>query len=159
MTGPSLQRLEISYNQPHDRLVLILHAQDFSEYLFWLTRRAVPIVWNVLKQIIETNPKTPTEHQKEKKQWAEAIEREKGQQQPKAQQFGTRLAKRPFGDEPLLLSKIQAKPGPNGTFQMRLEDLNGRWIEFGGNSSILIALCQLIQQTVDKADWGLDLQI
>lgn len=159
MTEPSLQRLELSYNQAHDRLILILHAQDFSEYLFWLTRRAVPILWGVLTQLIQGDKKTEVQHTKEKEHWAEAIEKERGQKQPMAEKLSTRVAKRPLGNEPLLLSKIQAKKAPQGAFKLRLEDVNGRWIEFGGDTSILMALCQLIKQTAEKADWKLDLEL
>lgn len=159
MAGASLKRLEVSYNQTHDRLILILHMQDFSEYLFWLTRRAVPIFWKVLTQLIQADEKTEHQRIKEKEHWAEAIEKEKGQKQQKAEQFSTRVATRPMGDEPLLLSKIQAKPGPNGTFHLHLEDVQGKWIELNGNSSVLVALCQLIQQLSEKAEWNLDLKL
>lgn len=159
MAGASLKRLEVSYNQTHDRLILTLHMQDFSEYLFWLTRRAVPIFWKVLSQLIEADVKPEHQRAKEKERWAEAIEKEKGQKQQKAEQFSTRVSTRPMGDEPLLLAKIQAKPGPNGAFHLHLEDVNGKWIELNGNTSVLIALCQLIQQLCEKADWNLNLEL
>lgn len=159
MADHSLHQLKVSYNQTHDRLILILHTKSFHEYQFWITRRALPILWKVLSHLIDTDKKSQEQHVKETEKWAEAIEKEKQQKHATAEQLVTQVSTRPMGDEPLLLNKIQGGLGPNNTFKMRLEDINGLWIEFGGDTGILIALCQLILQVLDKAEWGLDLKI
>lgn len=155
----SLQRLEVSYNQPHDRLILILHTQDFSEYRFWITRRALIVFWDILSKLLQSDQKPVQQKQQENKQWKQRIEQEQAQKQPMAEKLSTRVAKHPLGEEPLLLAKITGKAIPGGNFQLRLEDIQGRWIEFGGNSTILLALCQLIEKTLQQAEWNLELTV
>lgn len=159
MSNDSLHKIEVSYNQTHDRLILILHTQSMNEYLFWLTRRAVPMLWKILIQLIESDKKVEAERTKEKEKWAEAIQKEANQKNPVAEQMSTRVSKRPMGNEPQLLAKIQAGTNPDGTFKLRLEDINGGWIECAGQVTILIPMCQLIAQTAAKADWNLDLKL
>lgn len=158
MTAP-INRLELAYNQEQDRLVLILIAQDFSEYLFWITRRGTIVLWDILQKLLEVDKKTEIEHIRESQKWADKIQEEKSQKQPMADKLSTRVAKRPFGNEPLLLAKIGGRQGDNGSFQLRLEGIDQRWIEFGGDSTFLLALCQLILETVKMADWRLDLSL
>lgn len=158
MSNESLHKLEVSYNQAHDRLILILHTQNMNEYRFWLTRRAVPLLWQLLQQLIKSDKKKPVVQQvKEKEQWNEAIKKEQGQKHAVAEQLSTRISKRPMGDDPLLLAKMHGGIDENGVFKLRLEDVAGRWIEFTGQSTVLIAICQLIQETLQKTDWNLNL--
>lgn len=157
MGDDSLHKLEVSYNQLHDRLILIIHTQNMNEYLFWLTRRAVPLLWKLLTHLIKSDNKQ--EHKQEKQHWEEAIKKEQAQKHATAEQLSTRVSKRPMGNDPLLLNQLQGSLGPNGTFKLRLEDANGKWIECAGQTTVLIALCQLIKQTAEKAEWNLDLEL
>lgn len=159
MADNSLHKLEVSYNQLHDRLILIIHTQNLQEYLFWLTRRAVPLLWKLLTQLIKSDNKTEKQHVQEKQHWEQAIKKEQAQKHVTAEQLSTRVSTRPLGNEPLLLNQLQGSLGPNGTFKLRLEDINGKWIECAGQTTVLIALCQLIKQTAEKAEWNLDLEI
>lgn len=153
----NLHQMQLTYDQLHDRLVLVLYTQDLYEYRFWITRRALKILWDILQQLLEADKKGRVQHMKESQKAADKIQQEKSQHQPAADQYATKVTRRPFGEEPLLLFKIIAKPIQGGILVLHLEDQQGRSIEFGGDSTIVVGLCQLIQQTIKQADWNLNL--
>ncbi|MBA3958728.1 MAG: hypothetical protein H0X51_10105 [Parachlamydiaceae bacterium] len=150
----NLSQLQMNYNQQQDRLTLILHTQDFCEYRFWLTRRATKALWEILVQLLD---KTPVQHSQEQQKIGEQIQREKEQRHAAAEKYGTHVSRCPLGEEPLLLTKFMAKPADNGVSFLHLEDAQGRCIEFGGDNTIIMALCQLISRSAKLADWDLHL--
>lgn len=154
MSSP-LQQLQLSYDQLQDRLVLSLHTKDFCEYRFWITRHVTSAFWKILLELLKADQKGQLEHARESKKASEQIQQEKMQRQATADKFAQRVMRRPLGEEPLLLAKIQAKIAENGVAFLHLEDVQGRSIEFTGNSTIVVALCQLIQETIKKANWNL----
>lgn len=154
-----LHQIQLGYDLLQDRLILTLSTQDFNEYRFWITRQAVRGLWNILIQLLKADEKTRPQQIQEGTKIGELIEKEKAQRQPIAGKYATSMTKRPLGDEPLLLYKVIAQPHEDGGFRLHLEDTQGRSIEFGGNSSIILGLCQLIKKTVQQGtDWNLELK-
>lgn len=151
----NLQQLQLTFDKVQDRLVLTLFTQDFLEYRFWLTRRLTKALWEILLKLLNSDQKNNLQKNQEQKQIADQIEKEKQQRQPIAEKYGTPMTKKPFGEEPLLIFKIVAKQGDKGHSLLHFEDAKGHSIEFGGDSRIIMALCQLIQRTAEQADWGL----
>lgn len=153
-----LQQLQLNYDQLQDRLVLTLFTNDWSEFQFWLTRKITQGLWKILIQLLNADQKTDIQHQQETQQVEKTIEQEKNQRQKEAEKYSKRLTRKPFGEEPLLIFKIMARPQEKGCFFLHLEDNKGQSIEFGGDSKMLIALCQLIKRVSKQADWHLDLE-
>lgn len=154
----NLQQIQLTYDQIQDRLVLTLNTSDWCEYRFWLTRKATKHLWIMLIKLLEADQKSPVQHQQESQQIQKKIEEEKSQRQKLADQYGSKLSRKPFGDEPLLVYKIIAKPGANGSCFLHLEDPKERSIEFGGDSKMITALSQLIRRVTNQADWDLNLE-
>lgn len=155
----SLHQIQLGYDQLQDRLVLSLSTQDFNEYRFWITRHAVKGFWNILVQLLQADEKTKVEQNRLGAQISNQIEKEKSERRPSADKYSTSMLQRPFGNDPVLIYKIMGKPRDPSGFYLHLEDNQGHSIEFGGDSTILLALCELIQKTVEKADWGLHFQL
>lgn len=154
----NLQQMQLTYDQLQDRLVLILYTQDWCEYRFWITRRAVRMLWKMLTELLARDQKDQQQHQQESQQIGKKIEQETSQRQPLAEQYSSRLTRKPLGEEPLLIYKVMASPGKQGGSFLRLEDIQGRSIEFGGDSKIITALCQLIRRITKQAEWDLHLE-
>jgi hypothetical protein len=153
-----LQQLQVGYDQLQDRILLTLFTTDFSEYQFWITRRATKALWGILTKLLEKEHKDQLQRLHEEERIAEQISREKEQRQASAERFGTKLTRRPLGDEPLLLYKIMGKALERGQFALRFEDSQGRFLEVGGESAILLALCELIKKSSLQAEWQLQLE-
>lgn len=152
-----LQQIQLNYDQVQDRLVLILFTNDWSEFRFWLTRKITQMLWKIFLQLLQADQKSELQHQQETHQVEKTIEQESSQRQKDAEKYSSRLTRKPFGDDPLLIFKIVAKPDEKGLFFLHLEDIKGRSIEFGGDSKMVIAICQLIKRVSKQADWRLDL--
>lgn len=158
MTTP-IQQLQLSYNELHDRLILVLHTQDFCEYRFWITRHALKSLWVIFLKLLQDDQKSQLQHMQETQAVAKQIQEEKAQHQPGASKYATQVSRKPLGEEPLLVAKIGSKPMDKGLFMLHLEDMQGRSIEFNGDTKIILALCQLVLQTLKITDWDLKLKI
>lgn len=154
----NLHQLELSYIPLEDRFLLKFYTKDMSEFRFWLTRRFVCALWDVLMKLLETDQKSELQRNQEIQKVSEAFNEEQAKKQPTAQKFATHMTKTPFGPEPLLASCIMAKPVEKELFALKLEGKTGESIEIMANSYIIFSLCKLIHETIKKADWKLDLQ-
>jgi hypothetical protein len=153
----SLVQLQLAYDQVQDRLLLTLQTQDFNEYRFWITRRLVVPLWNILLQLLNADKKGAVHHKHESRQIAEKIRQEKKQHQATADKLSHRITRRPFGNEPLLLVSVRGQQDDQGISLLELKDLHANSLACKGDSTIITALCQLILQTVQAADWSIDL--
>ena len=93
-----------------------------------------------------------TQQREEERKADAAVKKER--QQPQANKFATRITKCPFGETPLLLYKIMAKHNEQGAIHFRLEDLDGKSIEFMGDLKFLHVLSQLIHKAILQTDWN-----
>lgn len=156
MMSSNLHQLQLNYDQLQDRLTLILLTQDFCEYRFWITRRVAKAFLDMLMKLLEKDQKDQLRRLQEEQQIAEQIQKEKEQHHPGADRYGTSVTRRPLGDEPLLLYKVMAKSLAGGHFLLHLEDPQGRSLEVGGDSKIVLALFQLVEKSALKAEWNLN---
>lgn len=155
MSSP-LQQIQISYDQLQDRMILTITTQDFSEYRFWITRRGLKGFWGLMQQLLEGDEENQLKHVKESQEASDKIQQEKEKRHRGAEQFAHHVAKYPLGNEPLLIHKFMGRKD-KGHFFLRFEDKEGRSIEFGGTSAIILALCELIKKNLLTTDWALDL--
>jgi hypothetical protein len=149
-----LQKIQITYDQTHDRLVLIIATQDMCEYCFWITRRMLRGVWDIMQRVKERLGQNIEKQRQEVQQAAKNVHQEKPQ--PAAAKYGMRVSRRPLGEEPGLLQKLTVQVTENRMVHFRLEDLKGHNIEFTGDGALFSGLVQAIQQSVAQADWNLD---
>lgn len=147
--------MQIKYDQEQDRLLLTLSTQDLYEYDFWITRHLLKGFWGLLHQLLEKNNKDNFEKSKERKEVAEHIKHEKPQ--PTASQFAQNIARKPLGEEPILLNKIAAKQLENMSYVLHFEDSKGKSMELACDHKIITALSQLLQNAIKQTAWDLNL--
>ncbi len=155
MSSP-LHQIQLTYDQAQDRLILTVSTQDLNEFRFWITRHMLKKLWEVLQKVREMFAKDSTQQQEENVQASTQVQKE--MQQPTANKYGTRMSRRPLGEEPLLLHKFSITPNKQRQVIFCLEDTQTKKIEFSGDGVLLAALCQLIQKTTSQTDWDLTLQ-
>jgi hypothetical protein len=148
----NIQKIQLTYDQLNDRLHLSFSTNDFLEYNFWITRRAVKGVWDLLQQMISKSTKTQAV---ELEHAAEQVQKEA--QSPEANLYGMRITKRPLGEEPLLLYKFSITPIEDKHVRFRFESQSGKFVEFSGGFQLVFLLTQLISQALPVTDWGLTL--
>lgn len=149
----TIKHIQLSYDQLEDRLVLSFSTEDALQVRFWITRKMLKVIWNILLRIEEIVSKEEEE---------EALEREtaatKIQDGVLPNDFALQSSENneaPFGYAPLLLSKITASPNAQGGANFRLEDNQGHSVEFSGNGITLSGLHQMIIKILIKTDWDL----
>lgn len=150
-----LQKILLTYDQVQDRLILSFYAHDFTEYRFWVTRRMVKSLWDVLQRLRDALSKSELQEREEDRRAAKQVKPENTS--PEGDKFGNRMSRRPLGEEPLLLCKVMAKPVDKDHIAFRLEDQHGKSIDFTGSSNIVALLSQLILATLPKTSWDLEL--
>lgn len=148
----NLHQIQLTYDQVQDRLMLNFSTQDLYEYRFWVTRRVVRGFWEILQQIAKDIP--PEQMSKFNGPQAAQEQVKQEVQIAEANKYATRLTRRPFGEEPLLLCKISATPS-EGNVHFHLEDFQGKSVDFAGDSFLALLLIQLIVRIMPKTEWDL----
>lgn len=110
-------------------------------------------LWDLLKQAQESTP--PEQRRQESQEAAEHVQKEV--QQPLARKYGMHVGKSPYGVEPLLMHRFTVKLLDKGNIKFILEGYQSKNIEFTGDRVLFAGFCQLIQQVVQKTDWGITL--
>lgn len=153
---PRLRQMEVGYNPIHDRLILFLHMDDFTEYRFWLTRRYVKYLWQGLKQQLEADPNHDANQEEEIQRVNQAFNQEQtARHETGAQQFTNRLQNTPLGQEPILLCRLQIKTDVGPYPVLCMHPHQGQGMEIAMNRMMIHSLLRLIVDGVAKADWDL----
>lgn len=152
----NLHQLQLTYNLIEDRLLLTFFTHDYCEYRFWITRHLVKGLWDTLQQFkkadLTEGVKDKWEQREEERLAESQVKKESTQAQ--ASKYTTKINQYPLGEVPLLLYKLMVKP-EEGLLHFRLENLEGKFIEFSADRTIIALLSQLIFKAVGQTDWEL----
>lgn len=141
-----------------DRLLLRMNTADAAGFQFWLTRRYVKLLWPVLLSMLETNEQVSVQQTEQaKKEVLSFQHQEATQKMDYAQQYKEEADTQPLGVEPVLLSKIAVKNLADGKQMLCMNPEQGQGIELTLNETLLHSICKLLQDTVAKSEWEMDL--
>jgi hypothetical protein len=151
-----LHQIQLQFDPHQDRAVLRIRTTDKAEFLFWITRRFVQLLWNVLIKIVQTDELVSAQADPGNKQAVLAFQHEQAVQQS---DFKTRyepeVAQRPLGDTPMLLAKVQLRRTDGGDNILVLSPLQGKGIELRLEPPMVHSLCKLIAEICQTAQWNL----
>ncbi len=130
------------------------------EFKLWFTRRYVKLLWQALQRMLNDSQQA-TIADSHTRQAIMSLEHEEvlsrvDFQSKYIEEPGIR---RPLGEQPVLVSKIQIKPGVNNTQVLCLHPDQGQGLELVFDSTLLHSFCRLLEEGVQKADWGLEFRI
>jgi hypothetical protein len=158
-----MHQMQLTYVALEDRLLFRVNTKARQEFRFWMTRRYVAILWHTLTQLLANRApgSTDTPAAPLSDPLVEAAKQEIKHQEVVSQaDFKTQYQEStylPLGEAPILLFSVGVKPGPQGEALLCLHPEQGQGIEMALNEQILHSICQLILDTVAKAEWGLQL--
>jgi hypothetical protein len=155
-----MNQINISFNPIEDRLLLRINAGEkelMDEYLFWLTRRLVKMLFPLLDKLLEAdmdlltqvsgaNRKAVIEFQKE-----EALLKTDFKTPYVANPKNT-----PFGKLPLLISKVQAAKTPDGKQLLSFITVTDKRISLFINSQLIHSIKKLLSDGIKKAGWDIE---
>jgi hypothetical protein len=156
-----LHQLKIEFDPEHDRLRLRVSTLSGEEALLWLTRRCVLRLWPLLVGGAEASPQVAERSaQPEIKKALLEFQHERALSQA---QFGKQYEDvprtRPLGDEPLLVVRLQRRATPEGRIVLGLLPADGQGIFLTLDEPLLHGFMKLLQQAVQRAEWGFKLEL
>jgi len=156
-----LHQIKIEFDAEQDRLRVRVSTLSGEEALLWLTRRCVLRLWPLLVGGAEASPQVVTRAaDPEVKKALLGFQHEKAISQA---QFGKQYEEvprtRPLGDAPLLVTKLQRRAGSDGRIVLGLLPSQGQGIFLTLDEPLLHGFIKLLQQAVQRAEWGFDLQL
>jgi hypothetical protein len=97
------------------------------------------------------------ESEEAKKEVMSFLQEEAAQNMDFSQNFEDNFASLPLGDQPVLLAKAGAKTNQDGVQVLSLHPESGQGIDLALNQQLIHSICKLLQDTVSKTEWNLDL--
>jgi len=155
-----LHQLQLRFDPEQDRLMLRMNTSDGEEFRFWLTRRLVRLLWPALLKALEADDLVRSQPDAAARQAVLAFQQDKAVSQSDFRtSFREQPASLPLGEAPVLVSRAQLAPAPNGGRVLRLSPARGPGAQIGLNQTTLHALCRLTLQAVEKSQWDLGLKL
>jgi len=166
MQDAKLHQINVTFQPVEDRLLLRIStkqtgSEGIGEVRLWLTRRYVRLLWSVMEKLLEEDvvklPQvTPTNKQ--------VFKRLQQQSDIAQSDFSTPYAppeiplETPWGDAPLLLSKIQVRKDKNGGHVLYLGAEDNKGLHLNMNTQLVNSFMKLLADTTEKAKWDLRFQ-
>ena len=155
-----LQQIQVKFSAAEDRLLLRVSSDDDLEYLFWITRRFVNLIWPTILKSLATTPSIKMQTSPQAKKEVLAFEHQKAVSNSDFKTQYKETAKTlPLGEQPILLAKLQVRRKADGLMVMALAPENGVGIDLALNVGLLHSLAELISNSVRIAEWDLQTPI
>ena len=155
-----LHQLRLDYAAGQDRLLLRISTDDGKEVLLWLTRRCVRLMWALLIQMAQANPRIALQSNPEARAALLGMEHEqalRGADFSSPYDEGTR--ERPLGPEPLLVARIESARDAEGNHVLLLATDREQRVNMTFDDVLLHSFCLLLQNIVGNTEWDLALAL
>lgn len=156
----SIHQIQVRYDEMQDRILLRLSTTEGSEFRFWLTRRFVRRLWEMLVQMLEWDQAVQQQHDAQTRRTVLDIQHEGYARQANySKKFEETPRTMPFGDAPIVLVKARGKRRDTGTQVLTLHPQEGHGIDMTLDTKLLHIFSRLLREAVAKADWGMNLAL
>jgi hypothetical protein len=158
MAMSGISQIQMSFVPGEDRILMKMSTVSSEGFQFWLTRRYVKLLWPLLLNMLaRDNLVLLQESEEAKKEVMSFLQEEAAQNMDFSQNFEDNFSAMPLGDKPVLLGKAGAKTNKDGAQVLSLHPESGQGIDLALNQQLIHSICKLLQDTVSKSDWDLDL--
>lgn len=148
----------MSFIPAEDRILFRLNTVDSAGFQFLLTRRYVKLLWPVLITMLAKDEQISGQQSDQAKREVLSFQhQEAAQKMDYSQDYQAQNEQQPLGDDPILLGKISVKNHEDGTQVLSMHPETGQGIDLALNQTLLHSICKLLQDTVAKAEWDMDL--
>jgi len=156
----NLERITVEFAAEEDRPIVRVCFSRSAEALFWFSRRLVKRFWPLLLQMALSKPSIQIQPSPEARNAMVGFEHERALKEVKFTK-AVKEANRnhPLGDSPMLVTRIRARRNDKGLTVLSLLPKEGNGVDLTLGDTLLHALMKLIQDTAEKADWGLPLGV
>ncbi len=157
-----IDRLSVQYVADADRLLMRVGFDGSSEARLWLTRRLVMRFWPALIKLAEAKPDIRVQANPAAREALVGIEHEKALREvnfTRTDATSEPQRKAALGEEPLLVTRINARRAPDGHTVIAFVPAAGASVTVRLQDRLLHGYMKLLQTAVAKAEWQLPLKI
>ena len=160
----NIHQLQMSFNAHEDRILLRILSAERAEFRFWLTRRYVKLLWQVLLKLMERDPAAAVHADEKVRRTVLEFQHQNVVSSGEfAKPFEEGTTVFPLGAAPVLLSRItgkqpQSQPNPQQQL-LCLHPEQGQGIDLGVNGELLHMISKLLVDAVKQSDWDISLTI
>ena len=156
----ALHQIQIRHDPVEDRLLLRVSTTDGDEFRFWMTRRFVGGLWGILLRMLESDEAVRWQFDQETRRNVLEIQHEGyAQQGDFSRAFESAPRRLPLGETPVLLAQAQGKKTGEGQHLISLHPQQGQGVDLTLDTRLLHIFVRLLQQSVTKAEWSMDLTL
>lgn len=157
----SINQLNVTYNDRHDRMLLRLNTRAGQEFRFWLTRRLVlrlkPVLKQALGRLESTMPNVVAPDESSREVLTELKHEAFLEQADFKSPYAEQATQLPLGEEPMLVTEVKMNSIAGGlNMQFRdagLPDGGGQMVEMVVTAELLHALMELLEAAMVSAQW------
>lgn len=156
-----LHQIRVEFDAEQDRLRMFISTSDGAEVRAWLTRRYVNLLWPLLLRLAEeVSPRIAGQANPDARKALLGMEHAEATSRADFSKPYERVPRSmPLGEAPILMTKIQTSRDPRGLPVVTMNPSQGQGVSLTLDKVLLHSVCRLLQTSVAKSDWGLDLQL
>ena len=159
-----LHQMHAGYSPVEDRLRLKISTVEGQEFVFWLTRRVIAVMFGLSEKALVARASTKSTAAANPAGAAKAIVEFEREAAVATGDFTTPYVKeehaKPLGEKPVLAKRVDIAPMPErpDVFRISILLINDMTVAFSAPASFIHRLRHLIGQALRGANWGLDLE-
>ena len=153
-----LSQIQISFSDIEDRFLLRISTSNNEEFRFWLTRRFTSRLFPLMLETIQAIPDVASHNNTETRDAVMDFQREQAAEQADfSSPFSSDKQKTvyPLGEQAILVIRGTLSPESSNSFNLSLKGAQDVGIDFSFSTEILYLLHKLLEDSLQKTDWGL----
>jgi len=155
-----IHQIQIRHQEAEDRLLLRLSTSDNSEFRFWLTRRFVKRLWELLVQMLDWDNAVRQQVNPDTRRTVLDLQHEGyAQQADYSKPFEESPRLMPLGEVPTLVASATGKKGDGGVLTLSLHPQQGQGIDMTLDTGLLHIFTRLLRDAVAGTDWDVNLAL
>lgn len=156
-----LHQIRVEFDAEQDRLLMLISTSDGAEVRAWLTRRYVNLLWPLLLKLAEeVSPRIAGQANQDARKALLGMEHVEATSRADFSKPYQRVPRSmPLGEAPILMTKIQTSRDPRGLPVVTMNPSQGQGVSLTLDKVLLHSICRLLQTSVAKSDWGLDMKL
>ncbi|MCC7483831.1 MAG: hypothetical protein IT529_02480 [Burkholderiales bacterium] len=156
----AIHQIQIRADEQEDRLLMRLSTTDGAEFRFWLTRRFVKQLWDMLLQMVAWDAAVAQQFDASLRRTVLEIQHEGYSRQGDfSRGFEEAPRNFPLGEAPVLLTGGKGARRGEDLYVLSLYPARGQGLDITLDTRLLHIFGKLLRDAAASADWAIDLAI
>ena len=153
-------QLQMVYVAEQDRMLLQISTRDKAEFRLWLTRHGVRLLWDGLLKMLEAGHGKDALIEDDMREAILLFEHQSAVEQSDfSTPFRGEAESFPMGEEGALVASMWVGGKSDGAYTLKLGPRKGEGIAFSLDDKLMHSFMQMLIDSSNRADWGLELSL